>query len=148
MGIKTARDLAAHFKNFNALRQADEDELQTIEDIGPETAREIHVFFSDDVIGHYVADLLDAGIDIQYEEHQTGGDLEGLTFVLTGTLSRSRKEVKESLERRGAKVTGSVSKKTDAVLAGDNPGSKADKAGSLGVEILNEAEFYEKWGDR
>ncbi|WP_322630450.1 NAD-dependent DNA ligase LigA [Aedoeadaptatus coxii] len=148
VGIKTARDLAAHFKNFNALRQADENELQTIEDIGPETAREIHVFFSDDVIGHYVADLLDAGIDIQYEEHQTGGDLEGLTFVLTGTLSRSRKEVKESLERRGAKVTGSVSKKTDAVLAGDNPGSKADKAGSLGVEILNEAEFYEKWGDR
>lgn len=148
VGIKTARDLAAHFKNFDELQKASEEELQTIEDIGPETAREIRVFFGDDIIGHYVGDLFDAGIEIQYEELKRSGDLEGLTFVLTGTLSKPRNEIKESLERRGAKVTGSVSKNTDAVLAGENPGSKVDKAVSLGVEIVNEAEFYEKWGDR
>ena len=148
VGIKTARDLAAHFKNFDELQKASEEELQIIEDIGPETAREIRVFFGDDIIDHYVGDLFDAGIEIEYEELSTDGDLEGLTFVLTGTLSKPRNEIKESLERRGAKVTGSVSKNTDAVLAGENPGSKVDKAVSLGVEIVNEAEFYEKWGDR
>lgn len=148
VGIKTARDLAAHFKNFKELKKSSEAELQTIEDIGPETAREICVFFEDDIIGHYVGDLLDAGIEIEYEDLSSGGDLEGLTFVLTGTLSKPRKEIKESLESRGAKVTGSVSKKTDAVLAGDDPGSKVDKARSLGIEIVSEAEFNEKWGDR
>ncbi len=148
VGIKTARDLAAHFKNFKELKKSSEAELQTIEDIGPETAREIRVFFEDDIIGHYVGDLLDAGIEIEYEDLSSGGDLEGLTFVLTGTLSKPRKEIKESLESRGAKVTGSVSKKTDAVLAGDDPGSKVDKARSLGIEIVSEAEFNEKWGDR
>lgn len=148
VGIKTARDLAAHFKNFDELQKSSEEELQSIEDIGPETAREIQVFFGDDIIDHYVGDLFDAGIEIQYEELERSGDLEGLTFVLTGTLSKPRNEIKESLESRGAKVTGSVSKKTDAVLAGEDPGSKVDKARSLGVEIVNEAEFYEKWGDR
>lgn len=148
VGIKTARDLAAHFKNFKELKKSSEAELQTIEDIGPETAREIRVFFEDDIIGHYVGDLLDAGIEIEYEDLSSGGDLEGLTFVLTGTLSKPRKEIKESLESRGAKVTGSVSKKTDAVLAGDDPGSKVDKARSLGIEIVSEAELNEKWGDR
>lgn len=148
VGIKTARDLAAHFKNFKELKKTSEAELQTIEDIGPETAREICVFFEDDIIGHYVGDLLDAGIEIEYEDLSSGGDLEGLTFVLTGTLSKPRKEIKESLESRGAKVTGSVSKKTDAVLVGDDPGSKVDKARSLGIEIVSEAEFNEKWGDR
>ena len=147
VGIKTAGDLADHFADFDALAKAEEAELVTIEEIGPETAREIRLFFTDPVIGGYVHDLMDAGIELIYEQSKKSGVLDGMTVVLTGTLSRPRSEVKAALEAEGAKVTGSVSKNTDLVLAGDAAGSKAEKAEKLGVPVLSEEAFIRKWGD-
>lgn len=147
VGIKTAGDLADHFADFDALAKADAAELETIEDIGPETAKEIQLFFTDPVIGSYVHDLMDAGIKLIYEEKKKSGVLDGMTVVLTGTLSKPRNEVKAALEAEGAKVTGSVSKKTDLVLAGEAAGSKAEKAEELGVAVLSEEAFIRKWGD-
>lgn len=147
VGIKTARDLAQHFKQFSDLSSATEEALQVIDDIGPETARGIHVFFTDPVIDDYIKDLFDAGIHIVYERPQSSNRLEGLKIVLTGTLSASRTEIKQRLEEMGATITGSVSKKTDFVLAGDDPGSKVDKARRLGIDVLNEDEFKERWGE-
>ena len=147
VGIKTAGDLADHFADFDALAKAEEAELVTIEEIGPETAREIRLFFTDPVIGGYVHDLMDAGIELIYEQSKKSGVLDGMIVVLTGTLSRPRSEVKAALEAEGAKVTGSVSKNTDLVLAGDAAGSKAEKAEKLGVPVLSEEAFNRKWGD-
>jgi len=147
VGIKTAGDLADHFADFDALAKAEEAELVTIEEIGPETAREIRLFFTDPVIGGYVHDVMDAGIELIYEQSKKSGVLDGMTVVLTGTLSRPRSEVKAALEAEGAKVTGSVSKNTDLVLAGDAAGSKAEKAEKLGVPVLSEEAFNRKWGD-
>ena len=147
VGIKTAGDLADHFADFDALAKAEEAELVTIEEIGPETAREIRLFFTDPVIGGYVHDLMDSGIELIYEQSKKSGVLDGMTVVLTGTLSRPRSEIKAALEAEGAKVTGSVSKNTDLVLAGDAAGSKAEKAEELGVPVLSEEAFNRKWGD-
>ena len=147
VGIKTAGDLADHFADFEALAKAEEAELVNIEEIGPETAREIRLFFNDPVIGGYVHDLMDAGIELIYEQSKKSGVLDGMTVVLTGTLSRPRNEVKAALEAEGAKVTGSVSKNTDLVLAGDAAGSKAEKAEKLGVPVLSEQAFNRKWGN-
>ena len=147
VGIKTAGDLADHFSDLHALAASDEAELVTIDEIGPETAKEIHLFFTDPVIGGYVHDLMDAGIKLTYEQSKKSGVLDGMTVVLTGTLSRPRSEVKAALEAEGAKVTGSVSKNTDLVLAGDAAGSKAEKAEKLGVPVLSEEAFNRKWGD-
>lgn len=147
VGIKTAGDLADHFADFDALSKAEESELITIEDIGPETAQEIHLFFTDPVIGGYVHDLMDAGMELIYEKTKKSGVLDGMTVVLTGTLSRPRSEVKSLLEAEGAKVTGSVSKNTDLVLAGEAAGSKAEKAEKLGVPVLSEEAFNRKWGN-
>ena len=90
---------------------------------------------------------MDAGIKLTYEQSKKSGVLDGMTVVLTGTLSRPRSEVKAALEAEGAKVTGSVSKNTDLVLAGDAAGSKAEKAEKLGVPVLSEEAFNRKWGD-
>lgn len=147
VGIKTAGDLADHFADFEALAKAEEAELVNIEEIGPETAREIRLFFTDPVIGGYVHDLMDAGIELIYEQSKKSGVLDGMTVVLTGTLSRPRNEVKAALEAEGAKVTSSVSKNTDLVLAGDAAGSKAEKAEKLGVPVLSEQAFNRKWGN-
>ena len=147
VGIKTAGDLADHFADFDALAKADAAELETIEDSGPETEKEIQLVFTDPVIGSYVHDLMDAGIKLIYEEKKKSGVLDGMTVVLTGTLSKPRNEVKAALEAEGAKVTGSVSKKTDLVLAGEAAGSKAEKAEELGVAVLSEEAFIRKWGD-
>lgn len=147
VGIKTAKDLAEHFNDLDGLKRAEEEELQTIDAIGPETAREIRTFFTDSVTGGYVDDLLKAGVKITYASLRKTGALEGLTVVITGTLSKPRGEIKEYLERNGAKVTGSVSSKTDVVLAGEQPGSKVDRARDLGIDVVSEEAFKEKWGD-
>ncbi|MDY3118005.1 MAG: NAD-dependent DNA ligase LigA [Peptoniphilus sp.] len=146
VGLKTAGDLAEHFADFDAVAKADVAELVTIDDIGPETAKEIRVFFTDSVIGGYVHDLMDEGIRLIYEKKKASGALDGVTIVLTGALSRPRSEIKANLEAQGAKVTGSVSKNTDVVLAGEAAGSKAEKAKKLGVPVLSEDDFNRKWG--
>lgn len=142
VGIKTARDLAKHYKNFMAFSKASFDDLIEVEDIGPITAKEIINFFADDHIKDGLQKLFSYGIKVVYEEN-LNKDLkfEGKTVVITGSLSRKRKELEEELINNGAKVSSSVSKNTDFLIVGENPGSKYDKARELSVEILNEEEL-------
>ena len=138
VGIKTARDLANHFKSFDKLRNSKEDELISIGDIGSITAKEIVEFFHDERIVNSVNELFDLGINPLYEDDSNGPKpLDKKTFVLTGTLEIPRKELEEKLIFLGAKVTGSVSKNTDYLVVGENPGSKYDKARDLKIEILS-----------
>ncbi|QQT90908.1 NAD-dependent DNA ligase LigA [Peptoniphilus harei] len=138
VGIKTARDLADYFKSFDKLRNSKEDELISIGDIGSITAKEIVEFFHDERIVNSVNELFDLGINPLYEDDSSGPKpLDKKTFVLTGTLEIPRKDLEEKLISLGAKVTGSVSKNTDYLVVGENPGSKYDKARDLKIEILS-----------
>ncbi len=144
VGEATARSLAQYFTTLDAIKLADEEALQQVDDVGPVVAAHIVRFFKQPHNLEVLEKLLQAGIywdaiEAIATEEQT---LEGKTFVITGTLSEmTRDEAKKSLLARGAKVTGSVSKKTSYVVVGDNAGSKASKAEKLGVEMLNEAEL-------
>ncbi|OLR64096.1 NAD-dependent DNA ligase LigA [Peptoniphilus porci] len=138
VGIKTARDLAKHFKDFDKLKDSKEEELISIGDIGSITAEEIVDFFNDDRIVRAVDELFELGVSPKFEdEDDAPKPLLDKTIVITGTLDLPRKELEEKLISFGAKVTGSVSKKTDYVIAGENPGSKYDKAKSLNIKILS-----------
>lgn len=142
VGEATAQTLAQHFADLDRIRQANEEELQAVEDVGPVVAAHIVRFFQQTHNLEVIERLLAAGIHWdpveQLEVQQQ--TLEGKTFVITGTLTEmTRDDAKKALQARGAKVTGSVSKKTSYVIVGDSPGSKAAKAEQLGVEILHEA---------
>lgn len=142
VGIKTAEDLARHYGTFQALEEASYEELVEIGDIGPVTAEEILEFFRDPAIAKGLSHLEELGVlPKEAETEDSGGIFQGMTFVLTGTLSIPRKEMEEKLKAQGAKITGSVSKKTDVVLVGENPGSKAEKAESLGIRQMTEEEL-------
>jgi DNA ligase (NAD+) len=139
VGERTAALLAAEFGSIEALEGADEEALMAVREIGPETAREVRAFFQHPENRRVVARLLEAfGGSPRAARRRRTGSLEGKTFVLTGTLSRPREEVIRLLETEGARVTGSVSAKTDFVLAGGSPGSKIEKARKLGVKIIDE----------
>jgi DNA ligase (NAD+) len=142
VGEATALALAQHFGALDALMGADADTLQSVAGIGPNMAGDIQTFFQQPHNREVIAKLLDAGIDWPRMETKAVSVLSGKTFVLTGTLAgMSRDEAKERLLALGAKVAGSVSKKTDYVVVGEEAGSKADKARELGVRMLSEAEF-------
>ncbi|MBF0105947.1 MAG: NAD-dependent DNA ligase LigA [Deltaproteobacteria bacterium] len=140
VGEQTAKIIMAHFGSFNTLEKTSVEELQTIDGIGPETAESVFSFFSHPENKKIVKKLKDHGMFEQvFASKVKGSNLEGLVFVLTGELkSFSRSALKEKLEALGAKVTNTVSKKTAYVVVGSNPGSKFDKAKSLGIKILNE----------
>ena len=146
VGEATARTLAQHFTELEPIKTADEESLQLVEDVGPVVASHIVRFFKQPHNLEVIDKLLAAGIywdaiEAAAAEEQT---LEGKSFVLTGTLTEmTRDDAKKALLARGAKVTGSVSKKTSFVVVGDSPGSKATKAEQLGVEILDEAALIE-----
>ncbi len=140
VGEKAAKVLAARFGSLAALARAGADELERAEGIGPTIAASVVAFFADRDNAALVRRLRERGVDPLQE---AGGDagarpLQGLTFVLTGTLSRSRERVAEMLEEAGAKVTDSVSRKTAYVVAGADPGSKVARARQLGVTVLDE----------
>ncbi|MDO9282643.1 MAG: NAD-dependent DNA ligase LigA [Methylotenera sp.] len=142
VGEATAKDLAKHFGNLPALMRASAEDLLKVHDVGPVVAESITNFFSEAHNQTVIAELLTAGIIWPESEGKQvpTGHLVGKTFVLTGTLPNlSRDAAKEKLEAVGAKVSGSVSKKTDYVVAGSDAGSKLDKAQELGVKILDEA---------
>ena len=142
VGDATARTLANHFGNLSAIRSATQEALEGVADIGPIMAKHIVTFFLQNHNQEVINDLLTAGVHWQDVEIKTEQPLQGKTFVITGTLeSMKRDEAKQRLLELGAKVSGSVSKKTDYVIAGNEPGSKAEKARQLGVEILDEAGF-------
>jgi DNA ligase (NAD+) len=142
VGEATAITLARHFQTLERFLAASEDDLLQVRDVGPETAAEIRAWIDEPQNRRVVERLVEAGIRPEAEEAPRGGVFAGKTVVLTGTLSRmSRDEAKAEIERRGGKVSGSVSRKTDLVVEGDEAGSKAAKARELGVKIAGEEEF-------
>ena len=144
VGEATARQLANYFGTLQAVREASEEDLQGVPDIGPVVAQEFHTFFRQDHNRQVIDKLIDAGVrwaDVPVKRPEEL-PLAGKTFVLTGSLDAlTRNEAKDRLQALGAKVTGSVSKNTDYVVAGADPGSKYDKARELEVEILDERAF-------
>ena len=140
VGETTAQTLATHFGTLEAIMRADEDQLKAVPDVGPVVAKSIIEFFKEKhnqgVIKKLTKLISWPEVKVKAAEELP---LQGKTFVLTGTLSElTRDEAKAALQALGAKVSGSVSKNTDYVVVGDNPGSKADKAEALGIEILDE----------
>lgn len=145
VGEATARDLAAYFKNVERLMNASEEELLEVNDVGPVVAASIRQFFDEPANQQVVRELISLGLSWPAEKTQTTDESHpffGKTFVLTGTLSQySRDEAGALIVARGGKVTGSVSKKTDYLLAGEAAGSKLEKATALGVAVLDESTF-------
>ena len=140
VGERTAQALAEHFGNLDEIVAADTDTLTAIHDIGPKVAVTIHDFFQNERNLALVQRLKDLGLTMPAEKRARTSTLEGLTFVLTGTLpTLTREAAKDKIESAGGKVSGSVSKKTNYLVAGEEAGSKLDKAQSLGVPVLDEA---------
>ena len=140
VGETTAKDLANHYRNMHALMDAKGEDLLTVHDVGPVVADSITGFIQEPHNREVIEQLLASGMVLSVEEKKVSAAVAGKTFVLTGTLpTLSRDEAKERLERAGAKVAGSVSKKTDYVVAGDDAGSKLTKAEELGVPVIDEA---------
>ncbi len=142
VGEATAKALARHFAGMKELYAATEEEFQTVPDIGPVVAQHIAHFFKEKHNREIIEKLMIAGVHWQEGQNFKKTALTGKTFVLTGSLEKmTRDEAKDRLESMGAKVSDSVSKRTDYVVAGSEPGSKLAKAERLGVKILNENEF-------
>jgi DNA ligase (NAD+) len=152
VGEVSAGDLSRHFTDLDALAKASAEDLQGIAGVGPSIAESIADWFSRPVNKNVLRKLKAAGVwpksTVGAKRASSEGKLSGLTFVITGTLPTfSREDAKELIESNGGKVTDSVSKKTSYLVLGEAPGSKFDKAKSLGVPILDEAklrEFAEK----
>ncbi len=142
VGERTAQFLAEHFGSMEALESAGVEELQDVNEVGPRIAESIVEFFSIAANRKLVERLREAGLTLTGQKKQRGTKLAGKTFVLTGTLAHfTRDEAKKMIEDAGGKVTGSVSKKTDYVVAGADAGSKLDKAKELGVQVIDEKEM-------
>jgi DNA ligase (NAD+) len=140
VGERTAEFLAEQFGSMEALMQASEEELLEVNEVGPRIAASIREFFAEEKNVKLIERLRAAGLQMTGEKKVRGTQLAGLTFVLTGTLpTYSRDEAKQRIEDAGGKVSGSVSKKTSYVVAGEDAGSKLDKAQSLGVKVISEA---------
>lgn len=148
VGAKTAKDLARRFATIEALRSATVEQLTEVPDVGEIVARSIVEFFADPSIATQVDRLLAHGVKPRPEEVQQDSPISGKTIVVTGTLEKlDRRQAEALIESLGGKAAGSVSKKTDYVLAGESAGSKLTKARELGVRVLNEQEFFELIGE-
>lgn len=143
VGVKTAKELAKHFGSFENIMNAEEKEILQVDDVGEIIANNIYTFFRDEYNISEIESLFQSGVEInEIKRSETlNENFAGKTVVLTGTLSRARKEIEDLIESLGGKTASSVSSKTDYVLAGENAGSKLDKAQSLGIKILSEEDF-------
>ena len=143
VGERTAVFLAEHFGNLDAIAAASLEELQRAEEVGPKVAESLYEFFRESHNRELVDRLRAAGLTFTHESRRSrGGPLDGIHFVLTGALpTLSREEAKSLIEAAGGKVVGSVSKKTNFVVAGADPGSKIEKAEKLGVEVIGEGDL-------
>ena len=142
VGERTAQFLAEHFGSMEAIANASAEELQNVGEVGPKIAESIAEFFANPANRELVKRLEKGGLKFTGEKKERGTKLAGKTFVLTGTLAKyTRDEAKKMIEDAGGKVTGSVSKKTDYVVAGTDAGSKLDKAKELGVPVIDEKEM-------
>jgi DNA ligase (NAD+) len=145
VGERTAQTLAAHFSSIDRLSKAKEDELTGLNDVGPKVAESIVFFFKQPENIDLINKLKNAGLNFSSqpeEKEQKAQPLSGMTFVITGKLeSYSRDQAKDKIEALGGIVTSSVSKNTDYVIVGEDPGSKLDKAKSLNIPFLDEETF-------
>jgi len=142
IGGQSAQILAEHFGSLDALMTAGEEELAEIDQIGPTMAKSIYEYFHDPENQSVIKQLIDAGVKPEQPKIQRSEKLAGKTIVVTGTLENfSRQQAEQAIRQAGGKASSSVSKKTDFVLAGENPGSKFDKARKLGVEVIDEKQF-------
>ncbi|MFQ5352486.1 MAG: BRCT domain-containing protein, partial [Candidatus Binatia bacterium] len=137
-GENAARILARAFGSLQGIAAASEDELLALDGIGAEMARTLRAFFDDENNRTMIERLIEAGLEPGVDEHPSSSRLGGKTFVLTGTLSIPRNRVKDMIQAAGGTVSSSVSRKTDYLVAGDEPGSKLKKANELGVTVLDE----------
>lgn len=139
VGKKTAKILAKRYKNIDNIINVNIDELTNVNDIGEIIAKSVRTYFDDPLNLKLIEDLKKLGLNFEYKNDSSDDTLSGMTFVLTGTLEKyKREELTKILEDKGAKVTSSVTKKTTGVIVGDKPGSKYDKALKLGVKIYKE----------
>ena len=150
VGTKAAKELAQHFGNMKALQEASIEQLLEIDGLGDIIAYSVKTYFEQPSVQELIQELQDRGVNMGYlgktkaDSEASGHILSGKTVVLTGTLEQlTRQDAKEKLESLGAKVTGSVSKKTDVVIAGHSAGSKLDKANALGIEVWSEQQFLD-----
>jgi len=144
VGVAVAKDLARRFGSVEALREAAKEELEAVDGVGPKMAERIASFFGDRRNRQVLDQLLDGRVEPIEPRAGDSNALEGLKIVLTGTLQRvSRRDAKQLVERCGGRSPSSVSKATDYVVAGSDPGSKLDDAKRLGVSVLSEDEFFE-----
>ena len=144
MGWVTAQNLARHFGSVDRLLAARQEDIEEVDGIGPDRAESIATWFADEKNRALIEELRELGVRLELgdAEKLVEGPLTGQTYVITGTLERwSRDRARAALVAKGAKVSDSVSKKTTAVVVGESPGSKVDKARKAGVEILDEAAF-------
>ncbi len=147
VGERTAQILAETFGDLDEIANAEEEELQRAEEVGPKVAASLRRFFAERHNRELVEKLREEGFSFRYAVTRKSGKLDGLTFVLTGTLpGLSREDAKARIEGAGGKVGGSVSRKTRYVVAGEDAGSKLDKARELGVEVIDEAKLLELIG--
>jgi len=142
IGGRSAQILADYFGSLSALMTAGEEELAEIDQIGPTMAKSIFEYFNDPENHSVIEKLIAAGVKPEQPKTRRSDKLTGKTIVVTGTLENfSRQQAEQAIRQAGGKATGSVSKKTDFVLAGENPGSKLDKARKLGIEVIDEKQF-------
>jgi len=148
VGERTAQFLAEEFGDLDKIAEATEEDLQRAEEVGPKVSQSIRKFFRERHNRDLIERLRKEGLPFTYAvKRKTGGPLQGLNFVLTGTLpTLAREDAKSRIEAAGGKVTGSVTRKTDYVVAGEAPGSKLDKANELGVKVIDEARLIEMMG--
>ncbi|MDE0097981.1 MAG: NAD-dependent DNA ligase LigA [Gammaproteobacteria bacterium] len=149
VGEATAETLAGHFGDLDPIMDADAEQLQQVPDIGPVVAESVRVFFGQDHNREIVQRLRDAGLEwprVEARQAREDSPFNGKTVVLTGALSMARSDARKILQSLGAKVTGSVSKKTDFVVVGADAGSKAEEAEQLGIRMLDEREFLSMAG--
>lgn len=149
VGAKTAKDLVKRFKSLEGLKKATFEELVGVQDVGDIVARCVLEFFKEEKVNETITELLELGVNPSYEEVQiTESVFKDKTVVVTGTMKKySRNDIKAKLETLGAKVSGSVSKKTNYVIAGEEAGSKLTKAQELGVTVLSEDDFERMIGE-
>jgi DNA ligase (NAD+) len=148
VGERTAVFLAEAFGSLDRIAQASVEELQRAEEVGPKVAESVCQFFREPRNRELVERLRAAGLNFEYQtRRKKGGPLQGMTFVLTGTLpTLTREEAARTIEAAGGKVSGSVSRKTSYVVAGEEAGSKLDKARGFGVEVIDERRLLEMAG--
>lgn len=146
VGERTAQFLAEHLGSMDALMNASEEELQQVNEVGPRIAESIVEFFQEVKNRELLERLRKAGLTFAGTKKERGTQLAGKTFVLTGTLNLPRDQVKKTIEDAGGRVSGSVSKKTDYVVAGADAGSKLDKAKELGISVIGEKDLDDLLG--